>query len=383
MSKILLNRYADGAEISIEDSLLLKAYTRNSLTHVEYLDELNGYVKAVDVTDTLAKVGAVSSNLVQTTISDGSTVWINKIRVTGAYDKNSLGVLSFDKGGAALETIKLNVSATAWKSAVITKNGDASYLIDSFTASPKVVILDSTVGNVESNFAVGKIFTVYGEGDSNDAIYTTVSAAWDGTNTKITVAETPTLNASASGYVWLQLESVDGAVSYDPGTAATGVTATHYSADGKNFVTKLSFTSLATPGVAGAANEAIGVLLYTFPAGVHAHKVTNMNIALQGGGVVDADTPDIGIGSVIATGAVAVLGGTATFEDYITGQTAADCGGTATIKMTPATAGYGTGISNNEVGSVKAVHLNIADLWAGADTLDATGSVTLEWTIIP
>jgi len=164
-----------------------------------------------------------------------------------------------------------------------------------------------------------------------------------------------------------------------PGTAGTGATAVTYG-DGKNFVTTLTLAGISL-AIAATANEAVGALIYTFPAGIHFHEVTSMNITLQGGGVVDADRPDVGLGSVIGTGAVATLDGTATFEDYITGQTATDCGGTA-IPAGPlgATAAIGTGISLNAAADVKALHLNVADGWANADTITAAGTVVLKWT---
>jgi len=164
------------------------------------------------------------------------------------------------------------------------------------------------------------------------------------------------------------------------GTASSNVTAVEYG-DGHHHKTVLTISGM-TLTIAGAAAEATGAQIYEFPAGVHAHKVTHMSVALQGGGTVDADTPDVGIGSVAGTGAVSVLSGTATFEDYVTGQTAADCGGTATVKMTGATAGYGTGISLNESGDEKSVFFNVADTWAGADTVTVSGTVVLEWTTI-
>lgn len=165
------------------------------------------------------------------------------------------------------------------------------------------------------------------------------------------------------------------------GTAGTNVTAVEHG-DGVQHTTVLTLTNVAY-AVAAAANEAIGALIYTFPAGVHLHKVSYMDVALQGGGVVDGDTPDTGIGSVEATGAVAVLGGTATFEDYITGTAAADCNGTATvIGPVGATAGVLTDISLNAAADTKTVHLNIAAGWAGADTVNATGTVVLEWTTL-
>lgn len=165
------------------------------------------------------------------------------------------------------------------------------------------------------------------------------------------------------------------------GTAGTDVVAVT-NGDGRSFVTELTLDEVSLP-IAGAAAAAVGALIYTFPAGAHLHEVSYMNVELQGGGTVNADTPDVGIGSVIGTGAVATLDGTPEFEDYITGQTAADCNGTATeVGPIGATAGILTGISLNAVGGVKAVHLNVADTWAGADTILASGKVVLKWTIM-
>ena len=162
------------------------------------------------------------------------------------------------------------------------------------------------------------------------------------------------------------------------GTEAADVTATEYG-DGRNHTTVLTISGMSI-SIAGAAAEAVGKLLYTFPAGAHVQEVTYMSVGLTGGGTVDTDTPDVGIGSVIATGAVSLLNGTATFEDYITGQTATNCSGTATVAMTAATAGYGTGISLNAAADAKTVHLNLADTWAGADTITAAGTVVIKWT---
>jgi hypothetical protein len=166
----------------------------------------------------------------------------------------------------------------------------------------------------------------------------------------------------------------------EPGTAGTNVTASTYG-DGRNFTTVLTLASVSYTIAAGAA-EGVSSLVYTFPAGAHLHEVSRMSVAATGGGTVDADTPDVGIGSAAATGAISVLSGTPTFEDYITGQTATDCSGTATVAMTAATAGYGTGISLNAAGDAKTVYLNFADTWAGADTFTVSGTITLKWTVM-
>lgn len=164
------------------------------------------------------------------------------------------------------------------------------------------------------------------------------------------------------------------------GTAGTGVTATHYG-DGKNVTSVLTLSGI-TLSPTGAAALGLGALIFTFPAGNHLHTATQMNVTLTGGGTVDADTPDVGIGSVIASGVVSVLSGTAAFEDYITGQTATDCSGTAIPAFTVATAGALTGISVNATADAKTLHLNIADTWAGADDITIAGTVTIKWTIM-
>lgn len=168
------------------------------------------------------------------------------------------------------------------------------------------------------------------------------------------------------------------------GTAGTGVTAVEYG-DGKSHVTVLTLTSVAMGTITGGADQALGALIYTFPAGVHLHEVTYMSVGLTTAGATKTDTPDVGIGSVVGSGVNALLSDVgATSENYITGQTAADSNGTATVKMTAATAGYGTGISLNASGDVKAVYLNAADGWAAgaAGALTASGTVVIKWTDI-
>lgn len=164
------------------------------------------------------------------------------------------------------------------------------------------------------------------------------------------------------------------------GTAGTGVAITEFG-DGRDITTILTLKDVNLGALTASVNKAHGALIYTFPAGAHVHSTTYMSVGLTAGSVT-TDTPDVGVGSVIASGAVAVLGGTATFEDYITGQTAADAAGTATVKTSVATAGALTGISINEAASAKTVHLNAADGWAAGVTgnLVANGTVTLKWT---
>lgn len=165
------------------------------------------------------------------------------------------------------------------------------------------------------------------------------------------------------------------------GAAGTNVVATEYG-DGFNHTTILTLTNADLGAVGGAGNLAIGALIYTFPAGAHVHSVTSASVSLQGDAAVQGDTPDVGIGSVIGSGNVAVLGGTPQFEDYIVGSAAADVNGTPTVNaMSLNTAGTAfAGISFNAVGDSKALNYSAAVNWSGASTaVLATGIVVIQW----
>jgi hypothetical protein len=166
------------------------------------------------------------------------------------------------------------------------------------------------------------------------------------------------------------------------GTAGTNVTAVEYG--GKQHTTVLTLTDVVLGAPTAAGNSAHGSAIYTFPAGVHTEAHIYFSIGLTIG-TVTTDIPDVGIGSVIGAGNIAVLNGT-TMEDYVTAitwNTALD--GTARVQATvAATAGLYTGIANNAAADVKIVHLNVADGWNAGVTgnLTASGTVTIVWNTI-
>lgn len=164
------------------------------------------------------------------------------------------------------------------------------------------------------------------------------------------------------------------------GTAGSGVTAVEY---GTGFRHRTVLTLATTlPAIAGGANLGVGKLVYTFPAGAILVHGAKMSVAVtQTQGNITADTPDVGVGTVIASGAVAVLSGTATFENIITGQTAADCNGTPSVVALQPTAGADLFIA---AGAAHTVHLNVADGWAASGDAAAllTGTVAIEWTLL-
>lgn len=158
------------------------------------------------------------------------------------------------------------------------------------------------------------------------------------------------------------------------GTAATGVTAVEYG-DGIRHTTVLTI-STTLPAITGGAAEAEGVLIYTLPSGACTIERAYMAMTItQSEGNITADTPDVGLGTGQATGANATLDADATYEDILTGQTAADCDGSETIKT----------VANQPVAidaaDAHTVYFNVADTWAASGDTGAavTGTVVLVW----
>uniref|UniRef100_A0A6C0E813 S-layer family protein n=1 Tax=viral metagenome TaxID=1070528 RepID=A0A6C0E813_9ZZZZ len=158
------------------------------------------------------------------------------------------------------------------------------------------------------------------------------------------------------------------------GATGTNVTAVEHGTS-RLHLTVLTLTNVDLGAIASAADQAKGVLIYTLPAGAIIVKHSYMSVGLTNAdGTINGDTPDIGLGTAMATGAVNVLGGTPQFEDVLVGQTAANVTGTATVKTTIPQLII-------ESGDDHTIYLNIADGWAGSDTsVKANGSVVLEWT---
>lgn len=142
-------------------------------------------------------------------------------------------------------------------------------------------------------------------------------------------------------------------------------------------VLRFEGASAVMPAIAGGAALGVGLKVYDFPAGsviVRGSRLRNVSLQ-QVDGNVDADTPDVGLGTTIASGAVSVLSGTAAFENIHTGQTFTDCDGTAEDSVLGTELVIGDSASHS-------VYLNIADTWAsdGDDGLVVSGEIILEWS---
>lgn len=166
------------------------------------------------------------------------------------------------------------------------------------------------------------------------------------------------------------------------GTPGAGITITT-TGDGRSFETVLDFVAL-TVGTVAAAAKGIGVKVFTLPAGAQVISSIYHSIAFDNAdGSCDADDPVAGIGSVVASGAVAVLNGTATFMDYVTEHTATNCDGvTPLVALNAPTAGLTSGIGLNTAALVKDMYLSCAETWTGTTTITATGRITIKWTLM-
>jgi hypothetical protein len=164
------------------------------------------------------------------------------------------------------------------------------------------------------------------------------------------------------------------------GTGGAGTVAVVEYGDGRDVTTELTLTNFIVGDMgAAAAAKAFGNLIYTFPAGAHITDIIYMSLGFTGAGT--ANTPDVGIGSVVGVGAVATLDLVAPeAEDYIAGQTANDITGTPEVFMQSPT----TNIKINMAAEVKEVYLNAASTWAADNSgnLTATGLVTIKWTLM-
>ncbi len=155
------------------------------------------------------------------------------------------------------------------------------------------------------------------------------------------------------------------------GTAGTNVTAVH-SGDGVNITVTLTLLNVVVT-VGDSASLGLGALIYTLPAGNLTLHNSYMEIDLSAI-TQTAETPELGLGSVIASGVITELTGTQ--EDYSLGTPAMDdSNGTAKIA-------YTVNDINILTGGTKTVHANLALAWgANADASGLlNGTVVLQYT---
>ena len=161
------------------------------------------------------------------------------------------------------------------------------------------------------------------------------------------------------------------------GVAAAGVTSIE---DGTNRLHQTILTVNTTlPAIAGGASLGVGKLLYTFPAGNIIVDSAYMSMAVtQTQGHINANTPGVGVGTVVASGVVADITGTATFENVLVNTAAANCTGTSTVLTAIPTGAVPLVI---KAADAHTVYFNAAAAWAASGDAAAllTGTVIINW----
>ncbi len=159
------------------------------------------------------------------------------------------------------------------------------------------------------------------------------------------------------------------------------ITCTEFST-GRDVVVYLTLNNFVVGNFTPAAAAlAMGNIVYTLPAGAQYTTVAYKNISLKAAGTAVA--VDLGIGSLIGSGAQSVLSGVgATAEDYLTGvaTTTSSTGGTAVEQMVAVSAAIGT----NVAASVKDIFLNAAGTWNANNTgqLTAVGQISIKYSLM-
>lgn len=170
-------------------------------------------------------------------------------------------------------------------------------------------------------------------------------------------------------------------VIYKRGTAGTDVVAEEHG-DGDDHKTILNLTDVTI--TVTNASLGIGSLIYTLPQG-YAHP-THFILDLSVSSTNLTDTPIMGIGHVIAAGAVTVLSGTATFESIYDGtiiSAITPLGTTVALRAEVESDYYpDQGVSPYD-GSAAGmpIYLNWADGWGDAGDVVTNGTITLWWQL--
>jgi hypothetical protein len=158
--------------------------------------------------------------------------------------------------------------------------------------------------------------------------------------------------------------------------------------DGFNYKTVLIVNSLLK-NIPADADLAFGQKIFTFPAGVIEPVTGSVQVTSLTPTGLASVAGEVGLGSVVASGAVAVLGGTPTFEDIMEGSTIANhVAGTSLVsKKVNRPIAFGDHGSTSGVGvldgssTAAACFLNIASAFnqTAAENIAFSAKVVVHW----
>lgn len=128
--------------------------------------------------------------------------------------------------------------------------------------------------------------------------------------------------------------------------------------------------------IAGGAALGLGRKLFDLPVGPSVViKQAHIRAYLKGIAGNSANVPTMGAGTVVASGAVSVLSGTATFQNVVTGIAAANSNGSLAEQLLAPQLLFLPGASS------RSVFLNAAATWSVADpAAQIYGEFRMNWT---
>jgi hypothetical protein len=151
-------------------------------------------------------------------------------------------------------------------------------------------------------------------------------------------------------------------------------------------LTKLTMTNFSLGNLADNASLGIGNKFYTLPAGAYVVEGVTVEGGFTSTASVTAQTPEVAVGSVIASGAIANT--TTTMEDYVDGGAAGLVGGDTVAPNLAGGQFYKGNLFTTPVlvkasgGKSHDLFLNAACAWAdvtAAAPVLFTGVITLKW----
>lgn len=166
----------------------------------------------------------------------------------------------------------------------------------------------------------------------------------------------------------------------------------HFTADGVNFRTIVRVNNLLKAIEADAA-EGFGEHIFTFPAGLISPQGALVRLVSTCATGLSATAGEVGLGSVIATGAIATLGaGAATMEDLMEGTTLSNHVAATALtsfkankpELSGTEATHGVRVLDGSATPIKC-HLNLASTWnqTAAESVTFGGMVCVDYAILP
>ncbi len=332
-------------------------------------------------------------------ISDGANM---NVEDGGEVNVKSGGNINFE-AGSELQIAGVAVTASAED---LNAGTGTAQSVAGVVEAEKPTVPDSDIDLTGFRNHGAKTYTAGGDGDAGTVEYFpttankgktthTMSDNAGDTTTNINVAEqagariytVPDAGANADYVMTEGNQTVDGIKTFEDAlrssantvTLGTGVTAVH-EGDGVHMRSTFTLTAFAVGTTADAAALAIGAAFATLPAGVEVINCARISIGLTIDDVNTAQTPEVGIGNVVGSGANATLGAVgAGAENIIEGSAVADCAGTPEVVNDIPTANVPLVINS---GDPHALYLNAAATWADMDAgkaLTAAGTIVIDW----